>query len=714
MRITTLAIFSLGLCIAAESLSGHVTPPLDTAVTRERELSADVKWDTYGVPHIVASTNEAAFYAFGWAQMRSHGNLLLDLYGKARGRAAEYWGPSHLDADVLVQKLEIPQNAQAAYAAQDAEFKRYVDRFVAGMNAYAASNPSAVKPANRAVLPLVPTDVFAHLQSTMELGFIGRNTLRSKEVATKAEPTGSNAFAIAASRSASRRAMLVGNPHLPWNGFYTFYEAHLRIKGRDFYGATLIGLPVLTLAFNDTLGWTHTSNYVDGADLYEVAMRDDDHYTFGGKVLPLRKRTHTFAVREGDALQQRTQTIAYTVQGPVMGRTGEKAYAYRSTRALYPRLFKQYWQMVQATNLAEFNKALQLMQIPLFNIIYADRAGHIMYRWNGLLPQRTVGDAKFWGGTVPGHSADTLWTRTFGLARLPHVIDPPSGWLQNSNDAPWTSTWPALLHPSRFPVFVTPAELMELRSQQIVNVLSEASRQPLTFDAVKAIKFTNRMELADRVLDELLRTAEAATFTGERGDLLTRARGVLAAWDRTVDADSRGAVLFRAWVQRMTAEMFAEPSSFERPLSSPRGLKNPAQAVERLILAAEHVTKRYGALDVKWGDVYRLQRGTFDAPASGGPSYLGIFHTIEFREGPDGRFYSRSGESFSSVVEFSTPLRAEVLLSYGNSSEDGSPHNGDQLALVARKQMRRALLTDGDIDQHLSKREVLTVGAYVP
>ncbi len=58
--------------------------------------NTEILWDTYGVPHIYGIDNQGVFKAFGWAQMHSHGNLLLRVYGQARGRAAEYWGEDYL------------------------------------------------------------------------------------------------------------------------------------------------------------------------------------------------------------------------------------------------------------------------------------------------------------------------------------------------------------------------------------------------------------------------------------------------------------------------------------------------------------------------------------------------------------------------------------------------------------------------------------------
>src|SRR5947207_11109754 len=73
---------------------------------------AEILWDRYGVPHIFAADRESMFYAQGWAQMQAQGNLLLELYGESRGRAAEYWGASHVELDRWVQLNGVPERAQ--------------------------------------------------------------------------------------------------------------------------------------------------------------------------------------------------------------------------------------------------------------------------------------------------------------------------------------------------------------------------------------------------------------------------------------------------------------------------------------------------------------------------------------------------------------------------------------------------------------------------
>jgi acyl-homoserine-lactone acylase len=84
----------------------------------------EILWDRYGVAHIFAGDRESMFYAEGWAQAQAQGNLLLRLYGESRGRAAEYWGESHLALDRWVQLNGVPERAKAWYEAQDPEFRK--------------------------------------------------------------------------------------------------------------------------------------------------------------------------------------------------------------------------------------------------------------------------------------------------------------------------------------------------------------------------------------------------------------------------------------------------------------------------------------------------------------------------------------------------------------------------------------------------------------
>ena len=615
----------------------------------------EILWDTWGVPHIYATDAEALFHAFGWAQMQSHGDLVLRLYGEARGRAAEYWGADNLDNDRYLHTLGVPERTQAWYEAQSPAMKAYLDAFAAGMNAYAEAHPDRIDDAVEVVLPVAPADALAHVQRVIHLTFVGGDAPWMAERWTRAQ-RGSNAWAVAPSRSANGHAMLIANPHLPWGGFFTWFEAHLVAPGLNAYGAALVGMPTLGIAFNDHLGWTHTNNTFDGMDLYELDLSGDG-YVWDGGVAPFETEMKTLKVREDDGtLREEPLPVRRSIHGPVLAQENGKALAVRLTGLDEPGLLDQYWAMMRATNLGEFEAALSRLQNPFFNVVYADRDGHIMYLFGGRTPERPAGDWSTWQGVVPGTSSDNLWTETLTYDELPRIVDPPSGWVQNANDPPWTSTFPMALDPGAFPPYLAP-RAMGFRPQRSVRMVD--ADESITFDEMIGYKMSTRMEMADRLLDDLLPAARAS-----ESDLAKQAAEVLGAWDRTTNADSRGSVLFAAWVDAIEEQaFFATPWSEEQPRTTPDGLADPEAAVTTLENVAQQVRDTYGALDVPWGDVHRIQAPGLDLPANGGPGELGIFRVTWYEPTDDDRFRAIGGDSYQAVIAFSDPVQARVLLS---------------------------------------------------
>ncbi len=657
---------------------------------------AEILWDTWGVPHIFAQDANSLFHAFGYAQAHSHGNLILRLYGQARGRAAEYWGKSYVDSDRWVRTVGVPRLAAEWLEKQDPQMLDYAEAFTSGINDYVRQHPDEISDEVKLVLPITPKDLLAHVLRVIHFSFL-TSPDRVEAVAKRWGQPASNAWAIGPSRSSSGHAMLLMNPHLPWSGMMTWYEAQLNAPGINAYGAALVGEPVLGIAFNDYLGWSHTVNTLDGQDLYELTLQGDG-YRWDGKTRPFETETQILKIRQPDgSFREEQLLIRRSVHGPVVRMRKGKALALRVAGIHQPGMFAQYWDMMRARNLQEFEAAVSRLQMPMFTIMYADRDGHILHVFGGRVPVRPKGDWAFWQRPVPGDSSATLWTRTHPYRDLPRVLDPPSGWLQNANDPPWTTTFPRALDAADFPPYMAP-RAMSFRAQRSARMLAEDSS--ITFEEMIRYKHSTRMELADRILEPLIAAAEDS-----RNEAAKTGAKILAAWDRCADAGSRGAVLFEEFVQQWQqhsgkADLFAVKWSPREPRTTPRGLASPAVAVEALAAAVDTVRKQYGAPDVAWGNVYRLKIADVDLPANGGPGSLGIFRAVYF----DDRV-ATGGDSFVAAVEFSQPLRARVLVSYGSSSQPGSPHATDQLRLFAEKRLRPVWRTRAAIEAHLESRD---------
>lgn len=689
------------------------------------EGSVEILWDTWGVPHIYAPDNESLFYAFGWAQAHNHGDLLLRLYAEARGEGAKYGGADYLEEDKLTRTLGIPQEGEAGYNAAPEEFRRYLAAFAAGITAYVMENPEAIEDAWESVIPVTGADILRHGARSLRYNFLARAGISAAGRWKAREfDSGSNAWAIGPSRSASGYAMLLANPHQPWFDMGLWIEAHFSTPTLNLYGAALMGSPVINIGFNEHLGWTHTVNTHDGWDLYRLTLTDDgQNYVFDGEARAFETRQEMIQVKQTDGtLREETVTIIKSVHGPVLAvRDDGTALALRVVGDNSYLAAWQWWEMGNATTLAEFEAALEPIAIPMFTVMYADKAGNIMHLFNEQIPVRSQGDWAFWNNTtpadsrhpalIPGDSSDYLWTEFHPYADLPKVINPPTGWLQNANEPPWMTTYPPVLKPEDYPPYFAPPPFVWPRPSRSIKML--AGDDSITFEELQSYKYDTRMELADEVLDDLIAAARRSDSA-----LVQRAADILAAWDRHADKDSVGAVLFTLWaVNYMQAAGFAAyavPFDDADPLNTPRGLSDPAGAVKALEDAARTLEATRlvgGGMDVKYGDAFRLRYmdSGVDLPASGGFDVVGTFSILTFVQDKDLLFAPVHGDSFIAIIEFGDPIRAKVLLSYGNASQPGSPHVGDQLQLLSDREYRDALITWEQVEASLERTEIITL-----
>jgi acyl-homoserine-lactone acylase len=658
-------------------------------------LANEILWDGYGVPHIYAADHVSLFHGYGRAQAQAHGDLLLRLVGEARGRSAEYWGPAGLERDRWYWTYGVPQGGDRFYEEADPAMRRLVDAFAAGITAYAMEHPDRIDRESAVVLPVEGRDIYRIMGAIVSFFSpavqVGRQW---------AEAPGSNAWAIAPSKSASGHAMLLANPHLPWSGNLTWFEAHLVAPGVDVHGASLLGLPVIAVGFNDRLGWTHTVSTVDIEDLYELAL-EGDGYRWDGGVRAFDADTVVLRVLEAALVRDDTLVVRRSVHGPVIADRGASALAVRAVAHWTGgRVLDQWWAMGRSRDLEQFRRALAMNQVIGFTTTYADADGNILHEYGGVSPVRPAGDYAFWARPVAGETSATLWTELHPLADMPRVLNPPAGWVQNTNEPVWWATFPTAVEPGDYPAYFAPLH-MHFRAQQSVRLLDESGR--LTLDDMIALKYSTRLELADRILPDLLAAARA------RGGAAADAATVLEAWDRSADAGSRGAVLFTEWVDHVfrmagSAGVFARRFSVDEPRTTPTGLRDPALAAAALEAAAAAVAGRHGGLDVAWGDVHRLQRDDVDLPAIGASGGLGAFTVIGYRRGADGRATAVGGDSFIAAVEFGRPVRARTVLIYGNASQPGSPHRTDQMALFASKSLKPVWRTRAEVEADVRER----------
>jgi acyl-homoserine-lactone acylase len=725
----------------------------DKAPVYRPQKGSEILWDKFGVPHVMAKTTGDMFFLFGYAQAEAHGDLLLRVIGGSRGRGAEYFGPGYHDANLLTDRWvwlnELPARSEKWLAAQTPEFRGYLGAFAAGINEYAAKHPEALAAEVKQVLPITALDIIEHEQHFYNFEFVaGRalmNSARGGAGAQEAElqPTGplptdvefdgfantpedladgSNGWAIGPAHTTSGKAMMLLNPHLAWGGEQTYFEVQLTAPGINLYGATQIGVPALRFMFSDYVAITNTVNTNNGHLLYKITEAEGG-YKFDGKVLPYTKASYPIKILQLDgSYKTENVEVLKTVHGPVIRRDDGAPIAVYVAGLDKPFMLEQVFKMSTAHNLAEFEAQAKRLNIPMYNIMYADRDGHIEYLFNAPVPRRAEGDYAFWQRPAPGDSSHFLPTGTLTYEELPKAIDPASGYVQNSNQPPWDAAWPVMIDPAKYAPYIAP-EFPTFRSDRALRMLSEDKK--FSYEMLLEKKLSTRAEGADRLLPELF--AAVDQYGTERAK---QAAVVLKAWDRETETGSKGALLFWNWATRFgmpaaganSTRSFATAYAIDKPLTTPAGIKDPAAAAAMLDAAAEATVKSYGSLDLPWGNYLHLQinnqsagaaasadRGPamngVDLPGNGGPGAIGIFRVITPGPVKDGVSTPVHGDGFTIAMEFTQPIHAKALVSYGDCSQPGCAHHTDQLPLFAKKQWRDVWRTRAEIEANLEKRE---------
>ena len=656
-----------------------------------------IKWDTYGVPHIKAQSKEDLFFAQGWALMHNHANKVLELYGKSRGKGSEYWGEKYLKNDILVHTLGFERLAVDWDLQQDPEMRLIYSNFVDGINAYLQNNLDQIDEKNKAVLPISTKDVNMHGMFVVFTRFIGGDDLG---LIQRWPDMGSNTYAIGPERSASGNTMLVQNPHLPWYNEFLFSEYHFNLKGRNMYGANIIGMPGIAIGFNESLGWSHTDNTIDNSDTYELQLIEDG-YELDGKKKDFTIFTKTLKIKQKDgSLKEKEITILNTLHGPVVKKMDDKVLAIRLAGTDRANMFLQWWRMLNSKNFKEFESALEMAQIPFWNVMYADKYGDIFYLFNGLVPIRKQDTWEYWNRIIPDGKSEDIWTEYHPYKDLPKLKNPDSGWLQNANDPPWTSTIPIELYPKDYPGYMAPKR-MDFRPQRSARMIIEDNS--ITFDELVDFKLSTRVEFADRILDDLFKAIDV--FGSKKAK---EGKAVLERWDRNAEVDSKGMVLFFTWASKFSVSnnsTYSTDWDINNPINTPDGLADPKRAAMLFEDTVKEIEKKFGKLDVPWGEYYRINYNGVNLPANGTDGRLGVFRVAWPARSDKKNMYVGGGDSWVAVIEFGKKIRAKALLSYGNSTEKDSPYNGDQLVLFSKKELRDVWLYEEDIDINTAKIE---------
>lgn len=645
--------------------------------------NVEIVRDKWGVPHIYGKTDADAAYGLAWATSEDDFATIQRLLLAVKGRLGEVDGKNGAIMDFLSFIGASEEVVDTAYDhAFTPEYKKIVDAYRDGLNAYAAAHPEEVL--RKGLFPVTSKHVISQYVLTnmlltsvyLDIQKIFNGYINQYEVNL---PSGSNAFAFDTSRTKDGKTYLAVNSHQPLEGLFSWYEAHVNSEeGTNILGSTFPGGISILHGTNSNLGWACTLNHPDMSDVYKLEMNPANklQYKFDGKWETLQVRKKTVKVKLGAIRIPITKTFYWSKYGTTI-KSKNGFYAMRFTSNMDVRAPEQMYRLNKAKNFTEWRDAMRMNAIPGMNFVYADKSDTIFYVSTAKMPYRDP--AYNWQKVLPGNTSKTLWPAVFyPFDSVPQVLKPKSGYLVNTNNSAFD---------------VTSSECnavcnnydkgmgygMERNNRSIMAHHLIGKHDKLSYDDFKTIKFNS--DFADSIYTSILPNVYVmlALDPAKYPDLAD-AIAVMRKYDFHTNIENENAALILYALYHVIDKIIARGTNYEENIVAEK------EYVEALRYAKKYMLKHFGKLQIPLGDVQKHVRGNVVLPIGGAPEVLAATLSSPYK---DGMRKISGGESYIQLVKFSpTGVELETVNAYGASAKPNSPHYTDQMQMYVDKKLK--------------------------
>ena len=687
--------------------------------------------DDWGIAHVHGATDADAVFGAIYAQAEDDFNRVESNYIDALGYRAMVDGPEAIPRDLREQLFVDPAALRAEYAASPPKLRALMDAWADGLNFFLLTHP-AVHP--RLISHFLPwmtlsftegsiggdverisldglREFYEHANASALRG--ARTTaLDAERDAPLGDPSGSNGIAIAPSLTTAGHALLLINPHTS-----LFFRSELQMTsdaGLDAYGAATWGQFFIYQGFNEHVGWMHTSSGVDTVDFFaETIVRHGKRlfYRYGKTELPLVATHILVSYRTpNDLAGVRAFTVYRTRHGPIVRAEGGHWISVSLMQKPIEALEQSFYR-TKATDFASFRSIADAHRANSSNnTIFADDKGEIAFLTPQFIPRR---DDRFdYTQPVDGADPATAWKGLHAFDETPHAVDPPNGWVFNTNDWPYSAAGASSPKRAAFPRYMdTFGE--NARGVHATRLLS--GREDFTLESLLAAAFDPAMPAFDELIPQLLAAYDTLppAIYRTRGKLVAPI-ATLRAWDRRWSAESVPTSLAVYYGEALSESLRREPgprrSIYERLRET-----TAAEKIAALAVAIDRLTTDFGTWQTPWGDINRFQRrnddiaqrfddGAPSIPVPFTPGVWGSLAALDTDSSHTKRRYGVGGNSFVAVVEFGPRVRAKAVTAGGESGDPASLHFFDQAARYSAGDLRDVYFYPDQLPGHTERR----------
>jgi penicillin G amidase len=546
--------------------------------------------DENGVPHVVAHNWATALYGLGYLHALDRPTQMLFSRAVASGRSAELIAdkPELVETDRFFRRVGLYRHLEREVAGLDDRAFGNLTAYCEGVNdgmgrsgrslpMWAAGfyprpwNPQAVmlignllnfgglavsqRQNERLLVELVQAGVEpAKLRELFEplLDNADFDLLKQIKIASRLSDealelitdlprlAGSNAWAVAPSRSASGHALLASDPHLEVNRLPAiWYEAVLEWDGNYVMGASLPGCPLFAVARTKHLAWGVTYLKGDTSDYFIEDCRRGER----GWQYRRQDSWRDFDIREEQIARKgeepETLRVHFNDVGTLEGDPDESGEGYLLSTVWTGERPGSGASVATWIELVDCQAASQAMDLvrecpqPTLCWMFADRAGHIGMQANGCFPRRAAGHSGLL--PIPAWDPANHWQGWVPTSDLPRVYDPPRGFIASANEN---------INPPGGPQLITQV-LADYRRRRIDERLAGwpsatlADMQGLQYDVV-SVEARDLLAVLLPLLDD--------------GPVRQR----LQSWDCGYGPESMEATLFQRFYRNVLLEIFGD------------------------------------------------------------------------------------------------------------------------------------------------------------
>lgn len=698
-------------------------PSPETLARWEAQAAAvTITRDDWGIAHVRAKTDAEVVFGMIYAQAEDDFNRIETNYLNAMGRLAEAEGEGAIWRDLRMKIFIHPDTMRARYASSPEWLKDLMDSWADGLNYYLHTHPE--------VRPRVLTQFEPWMALTFSEGSIGgdiegislaqlqafygkepKSALAEAAPTALREPSGSNGFAIAPSKSASGKALLLINPHTSF-----FFRSELQMtsdEGLNAYGAVTWGQFFIYQGFNESAGWMHTTSGADVVDEYaETVHQNGDlwNYRYGGEERAVITEQIMIPFKTDTGMARREFTVFRTHHGPVVRETGGQWITVRLMQEPVKALTQSY-SRTKAKNMAAFKETMQLHTNSSNNTVFADGEGNIALFLANHVAKR---DQKFdWSRPVDGSDPATEWQGIHTVDESPNTVNPRTGWIQNTNNWPYSAAGAFSPRPRDFPNYMD-RNGENPRGVHAVDVLGRG--KDFTLATLIEAAYDPHLTAFDTLLPSLFRAYDGLPRADGQRALLAEPIAELRKWDRRSSVTSVATTLATYWGEDLWLRARADPESESTNLYGFMATRTaPEVRLASLVAVVEKLQADFGDWRTPWGEVNRFQRLTGDIvqpfadsgaslPVGFASARWGSLASFGARTYPGTkRMYGTSGNSFVAVVEFGDSVRARAVTAGGLNGVPGSRHFNDQAERYATGNLREVYFYPSQWKDHTER-----------